>query len=65
MYEKFEELLDERELTLYRVAKESGVNKQVLSNWKHGRSTPSFVNMAKLAKFLGISLDVFGKEVLS
>ncbi len=65
MYELFEEILDERNLTAYKVAKESGVDKQVLSNWKHGRSIPSFINMAKIARFLGISLDEFAKVVLS
>lgn len=65
MYELFEEILDERNLTAYRVAKEAGVDKQVLSNWKHGRSIPNFINMAKIARFLGISLDEFAKVVLS
>lgn len=65
MYDKFEEIVYEKNLTFYAVAKGAGVDKQVLSNWKHGRSIPSFKNMAKIAKFLGVSLDVFGKEVLS
>lgn len=64
MYEKFEEIVFDKNLTFYAVAKGAGVNKQVLSNWKHGRSTPSFENMAKIAKFLGISLDIFAKEVV-
>lgn len=64
MYELFEEICEEREISLYGVAKGAGVDKQILSNWKHGRSIPNFVNMAKIAKFLGISLDVFAREVV-
>lgn len=64
MYETFEEICEEQKISFYAVAKGAGVNKQVLSNWKHGRSTPSFENMAKIAKFLGISLDIFAREVV-
>ena len=64
MYEVFEEICEEREISLYGVAKGAGIDKQILSNWKHGRSIPNFVNMAKIAKFLGISLDVFAREVI-
>lgn len=65
MYEMFEEIIEERNISMYGVAKGAGIDTQILSNWKHGRSTPSFVNMAKIAKFLGISLDDFARSVLS
>lgn len=64
MYEVFEKICEQRELSLYGVAKGAGIDTQILSNWKHGRSIPNFVNMAKIAKFLGISLDVFAREVV-
>lgn len=40
MYEVFQRLLDEKGITAYKVAKETGISTATLSSWKKGRYTP-------------------------
>lgn len=57
MYEMFEKLLEERGVTAYRVAKETGISTATLSDWKSGRSTPKTDKMQKIADYFGVSID--------
>lgn len=57
MYEKYAKLRDERHMTDYRVAKETGISTATLTHWKHGRSTPKVDKMLKIAKLLGVKLE--------
>lgn len=64
MYEIFEQLLQKRGVTAYRVAKETGVTQTALSNWKSGRSTPTTKTLQKIADYFGVTVDYLmtGKE---
>lgn len=57
MYERFVELLQENNLTAYRVSKDTGVTQTTLSDWKTGRATPKTVTLQKIADYFGVSLD--------
>lgn len=57
MYEIFAQLLQERGITPYRVAKETGVSQGSLSDWKNGKSTPKYEKMIKIAEFFGVSVE--------
>lgn len=57
MYEIFETLLKERNVTAYRVAKETGIATATLSDWKNGRSKPKQDKLKKIADYFGVSLD--------
>ena len=57
LYSEFEKLLNERKLTVYRVAKETGISASTFTDWKNGRSTPKADKLAKLARYFGIGLD--------
>lgn len=57
MYEIFEKLLQEKGITSYKVAKETGLSQTTFSDWKRGRSTPKTDNMQKIADYLGVTLD--------
>lgn len=57
MYDIFEQLLQERGITAYKVSKETGVTQSTLSDWKRGRSTPKTDNMKKIADYLGVTVD--------
>lgn len=56
-YADFEKLLNEREVTVYRVAKETGISASTFSDWKNGRSTPKADKLARIADYFGIGLD--------
>lgn len=57
MYEIFEQLLQSRGLTSYKVSKETGVTQTALSNWKSGKSTPTTKTLQKLADYFGVTID--------
>lgn len=57
MYEVFEQLLQKRGVSSYKVAKEAGVTQTALSNWKSGRSTPTTKTLQKIADYFGVTID--------
>lgn len=57
MYEIFERLLNERGITAYKVAQETGVTTATLSSWKKGRYTPKREKLQKIADYLGVTVD--------
>lgn len=62
MYEKFEQLLNERGITAYRVAKDTGLSPMVFSDWKTGKSKPKVDKLKILADFFGVSIEYFLNE---
>lgn len=57
MYEIFERLLNERGITAYKVAQETGVTTATLSSWKKGRYTPKREKLQKIADYFGVTVD--------
>lgn len=57
MYEIFEKLLNERGVSAYRVAQETGVSTATLTSWKKGKYTPKPEKLQKIADYFGVSLD--------
>lgn len=57
MYERFVQLLQENNVTPYRVSKETGVKQTTLSDWKTGRATPKTATLQKIADYFKVSLD--------
>lgn len=58
MWNKIKKIIDEKGMTTYQLAKQSGVNKSHLSNLKRGiNKNLSWDNAVKVADALGISLD--------
>ncbi len=64
MYDIFEKLCEEKQVTPYRVCKETGITTATISNWKAGRYVPKQDKMKKIADFFGVSVDYLmtGKE---
>ncbi|EJW14149.1 helix-turn-helix domain-containing protein [Paenibacillus alvei] len=59
MYEIFEQLLKEHNVTAYRVAKETGITTATLTSWKQGKYTPKQEKLQKIADYFGVTLDYF------
>lgn len=57
MYKEYVKLRDERGVTDYRVAKETGITKSTFTDWKNGRSEPKIDKLSKIAKFFGVSVE--------
>ena len=59
MYEVFERLLAEKNVTAYRVAKDTGLTPTLFSEWKSGKSKPKVDKLVILAKYFGVPLELF------
>lgn len=59
MYDKFEKLLKERNLTAYQVAKDTGIASATFSSWKSGKYTPKADKLKKIADYFGVAIEVF------
>ena len=57
MHEIFVDLLQQRGITPYQVAKATGVSNGCLSDWKRGRSTPKYEALSKIADYFGVSVE--------
>lgn len=59
MYEKFERLLKERNLTSYKVSLDTGIAQSTLSDWKSGRSKPKVDKLKILADYFCVPIEYF------
>ena len=55
MYEIFEKLLKEKGVTVYRVAKDTGLNAAMFTSWKKGDYTPKADKLQKIADYFGVT----------
>lgn len=56
-YAKFERWLRSKGVTVYQVAKATGIAASTFSDWKNGRSTPKADKLARIADYFEIGLD--------
>lgn len=57
MYEKFARLLEEKDVTAYRVAKDLELSPSLFSDWKSGKSKPKADKLKKIADYFGVSVE--------
>lgn len=62
MYKTYEKLRDERGMTNYQVAKETGIGENTLSQWKSGRSIPKADKLLKIAKLFKVPMETLLEE---
>lgn len=61
--DKLKDLLEEKSVTPYRVAKEIGVSQTTIKNWVTGYTAPKERHIKALADYFGITTDeLLGKE---
>uniref|UniRef100_A0AAU8B5I9 Repressor protein CI n=1 Tax=Dulem virus 39 TaxID=3145757 RepID=A0AAU8B5I9_9CAUD len=61
MYKIFEELCTSRNVTPYRVGKETGIATSTFSDWKNGKSTPKTDKLQKIADYFDVTVDYLTK----
>lgn len=59
MYQKYAKLRDERGLTDYRVALDTGISTATLTNWKKGNYNPKNNKLLLLAKYFNVPVTYF------
>ena len=55
--EIFVRLLQQKEITAYRIAKETGISQGLMNEYKLGKKLPTLQNIQKIADYLGCSVD--------
>ena len=63
-YERLVELIKEKDVTFYKVAKDLGFSNTVFSDWKAGKSMPKTDKLLKIAEYFNVPICYFivGKE---
>ena len=57
------DLLQKKDMTAYKLAKETGISQGLMSEYKKGIKLPSASNLTKIANALDVSVDtLLGKE---
>lgn len=62
MYTKYVELRDSANVKDFDVAKATGIPASTFSDWKKGKSKPKLEKLVKIARFFGVSVEVFIEE---
>lgn len=62
MFKKLEELLKERGITAYRLAKDLEMSPMVFSDLKNGKSKPKVDKLKKIADYFGVAIEYFLEE---
>lgn len=55
--EKLVQVLQDRNITAYKLAKETGIHQSTISQWKSGLQKPSLEAAEKVADYLDCSVD--------
>ena len=54
---RFVEILQIKQLTAYKVAKETGISQGLMNEYKNGVKLPTIQNLIKIANYLNCSTD--------
>ena len=57
MYSIFQRLCELRNIKPAQVAKDTGISKATLSEWKKGTYTPKSAKLQKIADYFGVTID--------
>lgn len=61
-YDRIFDIMEKRELTAYRVSKDTGISQASLADWRKGRSKPKIDKLQKLANYFGVSISYLTGE---
>lgn len=53
----FNELMNTRGLTAYRLARETGISEMTIGRWRSGKALPSGENLATLSEYFNVTTD--------
>lgn len=63
MYEILAKLMDQNNITPYRLAKETGITQATFSRWKTGKVSPSIETLQAISDYFGVTVDyLLGSE---
>ena len=57
MYKFFDKLRQEKSVSVYAVAKQTGLNNSMFVAWKRGTYSPKVDKLQKIADYFGVTLE--------
>lgn len=62
--ERLEKIINEKNISKYKIAKELGISQSTIANWTTGKANPTVEKLAELIQLIGVSADYLltGKE---
>jgi repressor LexA len=57
LLERLQELADQKETTVRKIADEAGLPAGIVSKWKKGKASPSTKSLSKLSDYLGVNME--------
>lgn len=57
MYEIYKRLREEKGVSDYQVAKETGINRSTFTDWKSGRSQPKQDKLKRIAQYFNVTME--------
>lgn len=58
-YEKLKNLMDERNVSAYKLSKATGISNSSFTDWKNERVKPSYEKIKSLADFFNVDINYF------
>ena len=55
--QRLSSLLIERQITAYRLSKDTGISDSMIARWKSGERSPSLENLLAIAGYFDVSID--------
>lgn len=55
--DRFIQTLQDKQLTAYKIAKETGISQGLMNEYKNGIKLPTLQNLLKIADYLDVSID--------
>lgn len=62
MYKNFENLCKNKNVTPYRVCKETNIATATITSWKKGKYVPKTDKLLKIANYFGVTVEELIKE---
>lgn len=62
MFEKLAKLMQERNLTIFQLSKETGIPQTTLYEWKAGKYKPKTEKILLLADYFGVTMEYFLRD---
>lgn len=56
-WERVSNLMSERNITAYKLARSTGISSGNITDWKNGKASPSYGALVKIAKYFNVSVD--------
>lgn len=58
-YDVYRELRDSKGLTDFKVSRDCQITRSTFTDWRHGRSEPKLLKLAKLAAYFDVPIETF------